>query len=212
MKSFKLLTLLLLINHLAISQIKTTFKEGVYTKIENLKSNSPDYQYNFIVTKKDSTKIKSNGGNLYELTTDSDTIKKKFIRKELFSYVKNDSVFINGLPLGISTDYCLALTTGTFIVFEGSMTNELQNQKVMPAAIMFGAIGAAVATTKVNKESYNYILSLNTGNVRYLSSEYVEAVLAKHVFLLNDYLTEPHKDATHIMIKYIQLLNEELSN
>ena len=40
----------------------------------------------------------------------------------------------------------------------------------------------------------------------------VEARLAKHVFLLNDYLTEPHKDATHIMIKYIQLLNEELSN
>ena len=70
------------------------------------------------------------------------------------------------MPLGISTDYCLALTTGTFIVFEGSMTNELQNQKVMPAAIMFGAIGAAVATTKVNKESYTYILSLNTGNVR----------------------------------------------
>ena len=181
---------------------------GVYLNLEQLKNRTPAFDANLQVTRRTEGDIGFNGGNDYEIKSDIDSINKKFIKKTIYAYVKNDSLFINCIHHKLSTWYALCITQGTFIAFKGSMSNEKAGSEVAPYAVFFGAIGGGIAGANAAKKRFLYVLSLRTGKAKLLKKEYLAERLKENQNLLDQYNSEREQESDSTLIKYIGLLNE----
>lgn len=197
--------MLLVVSSIQAQSQKIIFKPGVYLSLEQLRSGVPEYNADLLVQKRTGGDITMYGGNDYKITSVTDSIGKKYIKKDIYAYVKNDSLFLNGFPHSLQLWYALSLTKGNFLLFKGAMsTAEATN-----VAVMGGAIGGAISASK----RYLYVLSLRTGNVRECSPEYLEARLKENnVGLLDEFYAERVTEGNFewIATKYLQLLNEQL--
>jgi hypothetical protein len=191
-------SLLLLILNSTFAQVNK-FPNGVYLDIEQLKNHSPAYDINFNVIQRTSGDIAMAGGNDYKIESDIDTISKKFLKKMMFAYVKNDSIFLNCIHHKLQTWYALSLTSGNFLAFKGSMTNG----EATGVALMGGAIGGAIAAGK----RYLYVLSLRTGNVKELTKAYVSERLKEYPVLLEKFNNTGNNNSEAAWIEYLNLLN-----
>lgn len=181
---------------------------GVYLSLEQLKKKTPAFDINLQVIRRTEGDIGFNGGNDYEIKSDIDSLNKRFIKKIMFAYVKNDSLFLNGIHHRLSTWYALSLTQGTFLAFKGSMSNDKASSEVAPYGIMFGAIGGGIAGANAAKKRFLYVLSLRTGNVRPLKKEYISERLKENQSLLDQFNNENDKESDSALINYITLLND----
>jgi hypothetical protein len=171
--------------------------------LTQLKTQSPAFNTDLHIIKRTSGDIAMSGGNDYKFESDIDSVDRRYIKKNIFAYVKDDSIYLNCINFKLATWYALAITNGNFLAFNASMTNE----KASDVVFMGGAIGGAIAASK----RYLYVLSLRTGNVRPLKKEYIIARLKENKVLLNQFNSEKKKDSEKTLIKYINLLNETVS-
>jgi TonB family protein len=206
----KKLTFLLLISCFAINCYpqNNVFPNGVYLSLEQLKNKTPAFDANLQVIRRSESDIGFNGGNDYEIQSDIDSLNKKFIKKKMYAYVKNDSVFLNCIHHDLSTWYALCLTKGTYLAFKGAMSNSTANKEVMPYGVMFGAIGGGIAGANAAKKRFLYALSLRTGNARLLTREYLSERLKERPELLSQYNAERDQESESTLIMYINLLNK----
>lgn len=184
------------------------FPNGVYLSLEQLKKRTPAFDVNFQVIRRTESDIGFNGGNDYEIKSDIDSLNKKFIKKIVFAYVKNDSLYLNCIHYKLSTWYALCMTQGTFLAFKGAMSNDKSSEEVAPYGVLFGAIGGGIAGANAAKKRFLYVLSLRTGNVRLLKKEYLAERLKDNQNLLDRFNNEKDQESESILIKYIDLLNE----
>jgi len=187
------------------------FPPGVYLNIEQLKSQTPAYQADFQIIRRTSGDIGFNGGNDYEIVSGIDSLEKKFIKKQMYAYVKNDSLYLNCIHHKLSTWYALCTNHGNYLLFKGSMSNEKSNEEVSPYSAMFGAIGGGIAASNAAKKRFLYAFSLRSGNARLLTKEYLLARLQDNKELLEQYQGEKEQASEEVLIKYINKLNETTS-
>ena len=178
------------------------FPDGIYLTLEQLKSRTPAFNTYLLTEKRTVRQITMNGGNEYKLSSRNDSLKESFIKNQIFCYVKDDSIFLNGKPHGFQQWYALSQTSGNFLVFKSGMAISNYNGG------MGGAIGGAIAGA--SKKKYWYVLSLRTGNIKDFDQDYLVARLQEAPDLLEKYNLEESKDAESVMIQYVQLLNDRM--
>src|SRR6187200_1985085 len=111
------LYLLLFLFQLSICSLaqKNIFPGGVYLNHEQLKNRTPAFSTDLQIEKRTYKQIMMNGGNEYKLIAKDDSLKVSFIKNEIYCYVKNDSIFLNGKPHGYLPWFALCLTSGNFL-------------------------------------------------------------------------------------------------
>ena len=180
------------------------FPDGVYLTLKQLQNQTPAFCAKLRVIKRTSGDISMNGGNDYKLESDIDSINKKYIKKVILAYVKDDSIFLNGNYSKLATWYSLCLTKGNFLAFK----SYLQSDNAAMYGVLFGAIGGAIAGAVDAHKRYLCVLSLRTGNIRQLGKDYLTARLKENPDLLEEFNKErtPVSDST--MLTYIERLNK----
>ncbi len=191
----------------AFSQ-KESFPNGVYLNIEQLKNKKPAYDLNLTIVKRSDSDISWNGGNDYKLQSSVDSISKKLLKRKIYAYIKNDSLFLNCIPHKLGTLYTLAIIKGTFIIFKGAMSNKEASEKAATFGFLFGPIGGGIAVATIAKKRFLYSLSLRTGNAKRLTKEYMSERLKEIPTVLEKFLTEEEQDSDTTLIKYADLLNQ----
>ncbi len=183
------------------------FPNGIYMTLEQLRKRKPTFDADFTVIRRTQGDIGMNGGNDYEIKSTIDSINKKFIKKTMVAYVRNDSVFINCIHYGIGTWYALSLSHGPFLTFKGCMSSEQSASEVSPYGMMFGAIGGGLAGASAAKKRFPYVLSLRTGNVKSLNKGYLQERLKEKPNLLNQFNTERDQESEFTLFNYVKLLD-----
>lgn len=195
----------------SISDIKAQmaeFPEGIYMNYEQLKTKKPSYNVKLKVIKRSLDEIKLKGGNDYELETTIDSLSGKFLKKKVYAYVVNDSLFINGFKHEYGFGYCLATCQGTFIVFQSGLNQDEALSSPAALGILAGPIGGAISGAYLAKIRRPRVLSLRTGNARLLYKDYVSERLLDHKEIYDRYMAEQNPDDVEIMTMYLKELNE----
>jgi hypothetical protein len=177
------------------------FPDGIYLNIDQLRNRYPAIEAQLRITQRTHGDIMMMGGNDYKLEPVTDTVDKHFIQKKVFAYVHGDSILLNGNFHQLPPFFALCLTDGAFLVFKAGESTDQAN-----TALMFGAIGGAISAMS----RYLYVLSLRTGNVRFLTQEYVTSRLKENPALLHQYNAEPHPGSDATLIRYMDLFNKTL--
>lgn len=176
------------------------FPNGVYLNMQQLKTHSPAYNANLEILKRTSGDIFMTGGNDYKITSDIDSINKKYITKKMVAYVRNDSLFLNCVPYNLQTWYALCIgTTGNYITFKACMSFE----KAKNIAI-YGGLSVGIAA----KKRYLYILNLRTGNVDALNEMTMLELLKDKPELLLKYKEKTDMDSESRLLEFMNLLNQ----
>jgi hypothetical protein len=185
-----------------IGQSDFTFPNGVYLTHEHFKNRTPSFNTDLNTIIRSSGDVFLNGGNAYKFESKNDSLDKDFIKKEIYAYVKNDSVFINCKHHKLQSWYSLALTNGNFVVFYSAVsTGRMIRNSTLG---MGGAIGGALS----NGNYAYHVLSLRTGNARELSKDYIKGRLKEYPDLLEEFELEKKKNTIEVLLKYIDKLNE----
>lgn len=111
-----------------------------------------------------------NGGNDIEVVATSDTIKRKFITREVFAISTGDSLYLNCLRLDLQHWYTPAELSGDSLIFRAGIPQT--ERAVTNGAFMFGAAGGAVYGAVDGMHTamlrYSYSMQLESGRVTLL--------------------------------------------
>lgn len=176
------------------------FPSGVYLTHDELKEGKPNNQIKLKILARSSGKKFWSGGNDYKIEAHDSIPIKGFSLNSIYAYAQNDSLFINCKIHSLGEGYSLALTKGNFIAFNSALSTSKKNG----AAIMGGLMGALATSGN----DYLHVLSLRTGNVRELNSEYIKGRLKEHKELLQAYEDEEVLTSKKTLLKYINELNK----
>jgi hypothetical protein len=203
--------LFLLFTTTGFTQPEKTFPDGVYLSLEQLRNRTPQFNTYFHVIHRTHVDIAFNGGNDYELKSVNDSLGSVFIKYKMYAYSHNDSVFINCYHYKLYKWYALCLTHGNFLAFKGAI-EEGQASQAAGYGVMFGAVGGGVAGAMEAKKRYIYVLSMRTGNIRLLTKEYLAQRLQENnPALLEKFSNEKDPQSEEVLLTYLNLLNESLS-
>ena len=207
MKNLKLTIILFLFAINVLAQIDK-FHDGIYLNFDQLKKQLPAYSAYLKIIQRTSNDKFWNGGNEYKFESNIDSIDKDYIRTKIFAIAKNDSLFLNCIYFKLGYQYSLVLTKGNFLAFKTILSKSNGNY----APLLFGAAGAVIASTsKKAKERIIYVLSLRTGNAKPLTKEYITNILRENKNLLDQFYTENDQQSDSVLLKYIDLLNKDIS-
>jgi len=181
------------------------FPNGVYLTHEQFRNRTPAFNTELKTIIRSSTDIFVNGGNTYKFESVSDSLDKDYIKKIIYAYVKNDSVFINCKHQKLQSWYALAISYGNFVTFYSCVSTG----KMILNSAANGAIGGAILASKGNSYHDWHVLSLRTGNARVLNKDYIKGRLQEHPDLLAEYEQERKQNNFEILLKYIDKLNLE---
>lgn len=182
------------------------FPNGVYLNHEQFRSRTPAFNTELKTIVRSSTDIFVNGGNFYKFESETDSLDKDFIKKKIYAYVKNDSVFINCKRQKLQSWYALAVSYGNYVSFYSCVSTG----KMILNAAAIGAIGGIALASTSNGYHDWHVLSLRSGNARVLDKKYIEARLQEHPDLLYEFEQEKlqkHQNYIEILLKYIDKLN-----
>jgi len=194
------------------AQTDTLLPDGVYMNLDQLRNRTPQFNADFNITRRTQGDIGFNGGNDYEIKSPVDSMNKHFLKKEVYAYVKNDSFFLNGFQQQLGTWYAYCFTYGNFITFKGTTSNKAMSEQTGSSGFMFGAIGGAISAASAAKKRYLYVLSMRTGNVKFLDKEYLTMRLTDNSpQLLEQYSKEKEPESEETLIRYVRLLNAIVS-
>lgn len=152
---------------------------GIYRNLEELKARSPAKKANLQVTLRSGGGMAFRGGSDYRISDPSDSLSKKFLDREVFAYVSNDSIFLNCERQELGPWYSLVLIRGEYLVFSTATAPEGAMGAAVMGGLLCGAVGGAIAGAAAGgadpADRQHFILSLSTGNSRTLTKEYLIA-------------------------------------
>lgn len=186
---------------LCFSQHSDSIPNGVYLTWEQFKQGKPASNPDLIVSKRSSGDIFMKGGNDFKVKSTSDSISKKFIAKEIFAYVKNDSIFLNCARLKNHLPgytYC-AGGKGRYVPFQAAMTK----QKSFTMAMIGGALASGLSA----KSRYWYVLDTETGEPVSLDKKNLKKMLKDKPELLEQFEASKEKDTDEGLLHFVSLLN-----
>ena len=145
------------------------FPNGVYLTLDQLKKHTPAYNTTLVMQRRSAHEIRYNGGNEYRLLSKKDSLSQHYIKKKMFAYVKNDSVFLNCNEMELGPWYTLAITKGNFMAFNA---RDIEPDRTKNAT-QTGLLGYALAKTMEEINWSRYVLSLRSGYLTPLRKDYV---------------------------------------
>jgi len=165
----------------------------------------------FIIKRKDK-EVKKYGGNDFMIST-SDKNLSYMIDKYYWSIFKNDSLFINGKPLGIGNGYAYAEQIGNslFIITPATAKYNLPGEvgAMVMCLVPFGLVGAtaagvaaAASSTGTPKYIY-YVMDMQKEKTKRLTKNRMNELLLFDEQLANQYLNEPYPKIANTQKKYL---------
>ncbi len=186
------------------------FPEGVYSNVKMLNTKTLSGIYPFTITRNSDSEIKRNGGNDYFIQCDPVYFSKRQIKRELTAIVRHDSLFINGLKIGIGKEYTLALTQGRFLCLYAALPGSRILQSQLRKAGLYQPAGGWVSHGKsYTNARFYYVYDIEKDQINSLDSNVVEQILSPYPEIFSSYKNEQIK-SPEIFIKYIAELNKIL--
>jgi len=174
------------------------YPKGIYLNLNELNLMKPSADYDIIVEERTKGDIVMYGGNDYKLTSYDNSIKKRYLKKEVFAYSDGKNLFLNCFPLKLYSGYTKILNDGNkYFIFKASIS---QDQDL---SYMFGGVGGAMQATK----RYLYAYDKATKTVIPITTNTLKKLLKNNQNLLDDYLSEQNKENEEIQLKYLIMLN-----
>ncbi len=190
---------------------------GIYMNLQELKARNPAKKAILQVKLRSGGGMAFRGGSDYRISDPSDSLSKKFLNREVFAYVSNDSLFLNCERQELGPWYSLVLIRGEYLVFSTAIAPDGAMGAAVMGGLLGGAVGGAIAGAAAGKadpaDRQHFILSLSTGNSRTLTKEYLIARFKDRgkSELLEKFNAEPDPDWDFILLRYAELLNASLA-
>lgn len=190
---------------------------GIYMNLQELKAKSPAKKAKLQVTLRSGGGMAFRGGSDFRISDPSDSLSKKFLNREVFAYVSNDSLFLNCERQELGPWYSLVLIRGEYLVFSTAIAPDGAMGAAVMGGLLGGAVGGAIAGAAAGRadpaDRQHFILSLSTGNSRTLTKEYLIARFKDRgkTELLEKFNAEPDQDWVFILLRYAELLNASLA-
>ena len=181
------------------------YPKGVYMSLRDITEKNPSHQSEVNVER--SPKSEDVG---YLLFSVDNSEKKNFFKKKAYGYSDGEKMYINGRKFKTQDWYSEVLSDGRYIVFKGGALRNDPN--VAMAGVMFGAIGAGIASAKQSKKRYVYAFDKDTGRTTVIHMQSIQKFLEQDSGLLESYMKEENMNAPDILIEYMARLNESLKD
>ncbi|MCG6190478.1 DUF6563 family protein [Maribellus maritimus] len=208
-KKLKLIIYLLVTTFASSFGQQQNYPKGAYMSFDEIVNKTPSQQYDFDVERRTNGDIKMVGGNDYKISSADKSIKKKFIKKEMWAYSNGDTLYINCFQYKIQPWYASVISDGKYLVVRAGLSQLSDEQKEqMAMASYFGAIGGAIAGAKMAMMRFLYIIDKSTNEISTVTPELLEKLLADDKEQLAQYNNEEAKDSEETMLKYLKLLNK----
>ena len=207
-KKIKLIISLLFTTFASSFGQQQNYPKGAYMSFDEIVNKAPSQQYDFDVERRTDGDIKMVGGNDYKINSADKSIKKKFIKKEMWAYSNGDTLYINCFQYKVQPWYASVISDGKYLVIRGGLSQLSDEQKKqMAMASYFGAIGGALAGAKMAMMRFLYIIDKSTNEISTVTPELLENLLADYEEQLAQYSNEEAKDSEETMLRYLKLLN-----
>ena len=188
----------------------TKMSNGAYMNSVDLAVNKTLYDCEFQIKLKKNIK----GVDLYKITPVDLLIGNKIMKNQVWAIYKNGVFYINAFRLGMDKKGFIKIDKlGKYSYFKGLPILSLaERDKVKKSGVNYGLIGAAVSSAQVaeqNKGKVHYILNLKTGITNLLTRDHLLRLLKPHPSLLKAYEAEEKNRTLEVVLKYLDLINEE---
>ncbi|WP_159022410.1 DUF6563 family protein [Formosa sp. L2A11] len=196
----------LLIENQSFAQVD--FPKGTYMSIEEIINKQPSQHYNLIIEKRTTGDIKMNGGNDFKLTSPDKSVSKKTVKKEVWAYSTGDSLYLNCFQYKAQPWYSNVISDGKYLVFKGGLSQQIDERKKQTKTSNYsGAIGGAFQGAKLATLRFLYAIDKAENKIITVTPENLELLLSNNSKLLTQYNNEIDKVNEQVLIKYLQLLN-----
>lgn len=203
-----LFTLIMISNHTWSQK----YQDGGFKSLTDLKNNTPEYKVDFNISKRTMADIKAWGGNDYKIESADQTVTKKAIKKEIVGIVKNDSLYLNGIPIVGLIWYAKVEVLGKYCFLRPSFPVNRKIQKELGLndpqyGYMFGAVGGAIQGSQMAVKRIPLIYNIETGNKWLLAESNILKILQEYPDLLADFEKESDKKNEDVLISYLVKVN-----
>lgn len=186
-----------------------TLRPGAYKNRNEFKNHNPSFDCDFTFKKKDDLKIPK----LYKVTSKNHNIKRSTINKEILCIWDGDYFYLNSKRIGMKMGFIRFEAYGKYLYFQGIPQRAFsQDDAVLNSTMAFGLAGWAVSSAVINsqnKKNNLFVYSSKTGVTNYLTSKYVAMILRPYTELSMKFELEEDKDASRVLIRYLNLINEQ---
>jgi len=214
MRKIKLLAVLVFIIGQTFGQ-KYSHKQdnsGFISLIEFL-TNRSKYSDSFIINKRTKSDIKAWGGSDYKIERTDELITKKIIRKEIWGVYKNDTLYLNGIPITGLIGYAKVEILGKYSFLRPAypVNMKIQNELGLNDPMygyMFGAVGGAIQGAQMAVKRIPLVYNMETGEKFLLTEINIEKLLDRFSELKAEFEKESDKKNEEVLLRYLKRLNE----
>ena len=173
------------------------YPKGVYLSFNELMEKAPSSDLDLIVERRTSSDIAMVGGNDYKLISKTKSVKKSYLRNEVFAYSDGEELYLNGIPMRLFSGYIKVINDGDkYFIFRASVSQDGYTN-------MFGGTGGAIQAA----ERYLYAYDKLARKLIPISVETLKNLLKDNQNLLDKYLNEADQKSEKILLKYLIMLN-----
>ena len=122
---------------------------GGYTNLDDFKSRKLKFTDTFTIERRTQGDIKAWGGNDFKIESSDEHITKSVIRQQIWGIYKNDTLYLNGIPITGLIWYAKVEIFGKYSFLRPAfpINNKIQKELGLndpQYGYMFGAIGGAI--------------------------------------------------------------------
>lgn len=189
----------------AFSQLET-YPKGAYASLQEVLEKTPSSDFDVEIERRSKGKIKMVAGNDYQLNPIDKSVKKKFLKKELYAYSDGSSLFLNGKKYEIQFWYCkIEAENDDYLVFRAGLPSNFERYGLEASNLpyMFGGIIAGISAAKRALIRLPYILDKKKDEAYIVSEDDILEYIGGNQDLKEQYDSEPEKGDVDVLMKYL---------
>ena len=201
---FSLLVFVLFYN-VAFSQIETCPKGG-YANLQGVLEKTPCSDFNVEIERRSKGKIKMVAGNDYQLNPIDKSVKKKFLKNELYAYSDGDSLLLNCKKYEIQFWYSMIeAENDDYFLFRAGLPSNFERYGLEASNLpyMFGGIIAGISAAKRALIRLPYILDKEKDEVYIVSEENILEYIGDNQGLKEQFANELEKGDVDTLMRYL---------
>ena len=202
-----------------LSMLSAQKENGAYLSKYSYKQNSPEYNADFFgIKQRTKTNIAMVGGNDYKVECLGKDVSKKTIKNDIWAVVKNDTLYLNALPITGLMGYAKAEVAGRYCALKVAIPNKAKYIKelssndvgnVSTVAILGGPIIGGIAGASQALKRILIVYDTETGARELLNLNSITKLLTPYDDLKEQFSFEVKKEDEEILLKYLILINEK---
>lgn len=145
------------------------------------------------------------GVNDFKISADNKVL-RKFLKKEAWGVMSNDSLFLNCRRLNAGPIYAFAEEINGELLFLAGISDEERNRQMSLVIGMGSPFGGAIASASLSVERFWYILNVESAKLELLSKERMFELLNDYPDLAEKYSKEPNPQGMITLKRYIREL------